>query len=43
MTARSTISDPVIVLADRNYEAYNNFACLEKHGWKYLIRIRDRD
>ena len=43
MTARSAISDPVIVLADRNYEAYNNFACLEKHGWKYLIRIRDRD
>ena len=41
MAVRSAITDPVIVLADRNYEAYNNFACLEKRGWKYLIRIRD--
>ena len=41
MAERSAITDPVIVLADRNYEAYNNFACLEKKGWKYLIRIRD--
>lgn len=41
MTERSAIADPVILLADRNYEAYNNFACLEKRGWKYLIRIRD--
>lgn len=41
MAERSKISAPVIVLADRNYEAYNNFACLEKKGWKYLIRIRD--
>lgn len=43
MAEQSRITDPVIVLADRNYEAYNNFACLEKRGWKYLIRIRDRD
>ena len=41
MAVRSAITDPVILLADRNYEAYNNFACLEKRGWKYLIRIRD--
>ena len=41
MAERSGISDPVIVLADRNYEAYNNFVCLEKTGWKYLIRIKD--
>lgn len=41
MAERSGIADPVILLADRNYEAYNNFACLEKKGWKYLIRIRD--
>lgn len=33
----------VIVLADRNYEAYNNLACLEKRGWKYLIRIKDHE
>ena len=34
MAVRSAITDPVIVLADRNYEAYNNFACLVKLGWK---------
>lgn len=43
MTKRSGITDPVIVLADRNYEAYNNFACLEKKSWKYLIRIKDHE
>ena len=43
MAVRSVITDPVIVLADRNYEAYNNFACLEKRGWKYLIRIKDHE
>ena len=43
MAVRSAITDPVIVLADRNYEAYNNFACLEKRGWKYLIRIKDHE
>ena len=43
MAVRSVITDPVILLADRNYEAYNNFACLEKRGWKYLIRIKDHE
>ena len=43
MAVRSVITDPVIVLADRNYEAYNNSACLEKRGWKYLIRIKDHE
>ena len=43
MAVRSAITDPVIVLADRNYEAYNNLACLEKRGWKYLIRIKDHE
>lgn len=42
MMERSGITGPVILLADRNYEAYNNFACLEQKGWKYLIRIKDR-
>lgn len=41
MAKRSAIADLVILLADRNYESYNNFACLEKKGWKYLIRIKD--
>ncbi len=43
MAERSGIAGPVILLADRNYEAYNNFACLEKKGWKYLIRLKDHD
>ena len=43
MAERSGITDRVIVLANRNYEAYNNFACLEKRGWKYLIRIKDHE
>lgn len=42
LVGRSTIPEPVILLADRGYEAYNNFAHLEKRGWKYLIRLRDQ-
>ena len=42
MVDRSPISDPVLLLADRNYEAYNNLAHLEKRGWKYVIRLRDK-
>ncbi len=43
MAERSGIAGSVILLADRNYEAYNNFAHLEKRGWKYLIRLKDHD
>ena len=43
MADRSTVSEPVILLADRGYEAYNNFAHLEQAGWKYLIRLKDRN
>lgn len=43
MADRSTVSGPVILLADRGYEAYNNFAHLEQKGWKYLIRLKDRN
>ena len=43
MAERSTESEPVILLADRGYEAYNNFAHLEQAGWKYLIRLKDRN
>ncbi len=32
MAERSGIAGPVILLADRNYEVYNNFACPEKKG-----------
>jgi len=43
MAERSGIAGPVLLLADRNYEAYNNFAHLEKKGWKYLVRLKDHD
>jgi len=41
MVQRSCINDKVIVIADRNYESYNNFAHVEKKGWNYLIRVKD--
>lgn len=41
MVDRSTIDDNVILIADRGYESYNNFAHIERKGWKYLIRVKD--
>lgn len=43
MVDRSAISGPVILLADRGYQACNNLAHLERKGWKYLIRLRDKN
>lgn len=40
MVDRSAVSKAILI-ADRNYEAYNGIAHMEKKGWKYLIRIRD--
>ena len=37
----SDINDKVIVIADRAYECYNNFAHIEKKGWNYVIRVKD--
>ena len=42
MVDRSVVSGPVILLADRGYEACNNLAHLERKGWNYLIRLRDK-
>lgn len=41
MVDRSPISDPTIVIADRNDESYNTLAHIQKKGWNYLIRLRD--
>ena len=41
MVDRSRITGPVIVVADRGYESYNNLAHIERKGWNYLIRIKD--
>ena len=43
MVDRSSVSGPVILLADRGYEACNNLVHLEKKGWNYLIRLRDKN
>ena len=43
MVDRSAVSGPVILLADRGYEACNNLSHLEKKGWNYLIRLRDKN
>ena len=41
MVGRSGIEGNVIVLCDRNYESYNNFAHIENRGWHYVIRVKD--
>lgn len=41
MVDRSPIADNVIILADRGYESYNNFAHIQRKGWKYLFRVKD--
>ncbi len=41
MVDRSGLTGPVIVIADRGYESYNNLAHIERKGWNYLIRIKD--
>jgi len=41
MVQRSHIKDNVIVIADRGYESYNNFAHIAEKGWNYLIRVKN--
>lgn len=41
MVDRSAAAGPIIFLADRGYEAFNNFAHIERKDCYYLIRIRD--
>lgn len=41
MVNRSRIEGKVIIIADRGYESYNNFAHIERKGWKYVIRVKD--
>jgi len=37
----SKVGGKVILIADRGYESYNNFAHIERKGWNYLIRVKD--
>ena len=41
MVHRSRIKENVIILADRGFESYNNFAHIENKGWNYVIRVKD--
>jgi hypothetical protein len=41
MVDRSCIKGKTIVIADRGYESYNNFAHIERKGWNYVIRVKD--
>lgn len=41
MVDRSSIEGKTIVIADRGYESYNNFAHIERKGWNYVIRVKD--
>lgn len=43
MVDRSPIKGKTIVISDRGYESYNNFAHIECKGWNYLIRVKDLD
>ncbi|WP_240419000.1 transposase [Paenibacillus periandrae] len=40
---RSPIKGKTIVITDRGYEGYNNFANIERKGWNYVIRVKDLD
>ena len=41
MVNRNTITDPAIIIADRNYESYNTLEHIRQKGWKYLIRLKE--
>lgn len=43
MVDRSPIKGKIILIGDRGYESYNNFAHLERKGWNYVIRVKDLD
>ena len=32
-----------LIIADRNYESYNNLAHIQEKGWFFLIRVKDGD
>lgn len=42
MVDRSELAEPVILITDRGYEAYNNMAHIEQKGWNYLIRVKEK-
>jgi hypothetical protein len=43
MVDRSPLQGKIILISDRGYEGYNNFAHIERKGWNYIIRVKDVD
>lgn len=43
MIKRLDIGEKVIIIADRGYESYNNFAHIDAKGWNYIFRIQASD
>ena len=41
MVKRSSIQEPVILVADRNFECWDTMAQLQNKGWSYLIRVKE--
>ncbi len=41
MVDRNPVDIPTIYIADRGYEAYNNFAHVQENGQFFLIRVKD--
>ncbi|MGL5417035.1 MAG: IS4 family transposase [Clostridium sp.] len=41
MIDKSSLSEKVIIIADRGYESYNALAHIEEKNWNYLFRIKD--
>lgn len=43
MIDRSTYQKNTILVADRGYENYNVFAHIQEKGWKFVIRVKDKN
>jgi hypothetical protein len=41
MVDRSKVKGKVIIVADRYFEGYNNFAHIIERGWNFVIRVKD--
>lgn len=43
MIERSKLDNKTILIADRGYENYNIFAHAMEKGWKFLVRVKDKE
>ena len=42
MLKRSELKEPVILVADRNFECWDTLAQLQSKGWFYVIRVKEQ-